>query len=123
MIMIVMFILMALPMLAIPVFWFLPLGQAIPVYLLSLLLSGWMFWLMRSNHKRPVTTGKESLIGRDAEIIGRAPDDLQDAFSLRVEGELWTARSQDNLQPGERVMITASEGNTLLVKRKKVPHG
>jgi membrane protein implicated in regulation of membrane protease activity len=116
--MIVMFILMVLPVLAIPVFWLLPLGQAVVVYIVCLALSGSMFWLMRGNRKRSVMTGKESLIGRDAEIIARSPDGGRPRYTLAIEGELWTARSGDALKLGEKVIITASQGNTLIVRRK-----
>jgi membrane protein implicated in regulation of membrane protease activity len=120
--MIIMFVLMLLPILAIPVFWYLPLGQAVIVYLLLLLLSGWMFWLMRSNRKRPVVTGKESLVGRDAEIIAISQNGSRVRYTVRVEGELWTGRSHDAMQPGEKVIITASAGNTLIVKLKDNTH-
>jgi membrane protein implicated in regulation of membrane protease activity len=117
--MIVMLILMLLPILAIPVFWFLPLGQAVIVYLLSLLLSGWMFWLMRRNKKYPVTTGREGLIGREAEAISTSTIGRKTAYTVRVEGELWTARSSDTLKQGETVIIIAVDGSILNVKRKK----
>jgi membrane protein implicated in regulation of membrane protease activity len=116
--MIVMFILMVAPVLAIPVFWLLPIGQAIAVYLIALALSGSMFWLMRGNHKRPVKTGKESLIGRDARIMARSSNGSHPKYTLMIEGELWTARSSDILKPDESAVITGSEGNTLIVERK-----
>jgi membrane protein implicated in regulation of membrane protease activity len=115
--MIVMFILMVAPILAIPVFWLLPLGQAVIVYVIALALSGSMFWLMRGNRHRPVKTGKESLIGRDAEITSRS-NGTRPRYTIRIEGELWTTRSRDALKTGEQVIITASEGNTLVVSRK-----
>ena len=116
--MIIMFILMVAPLLAIPVFWLLPIGQAIGVYFIALALSGWMFWLMRRNKKYRVVTGREGLIGRNAEIVARSRGGDRAAYTLRVEGELWTARSSDILQPGENVVITGSEGNTLIVERR-----
>jgi membrane protein implicated in regulation of membrane protease activity len=73
--MIIMFIVMFLPVLALPLFWALPLVQAVPVYIVCLLLSGWMFWIMRDNMKRPVRTGIESLIGKEAEVISRSSSD------------------------------------------------
>jgi membrane protein implicated in regulation of membrane protease activity len=112
-----MFILMVAPILAIPVFWLLPLGQAIIVYVIALTLSGSMFWVMRGNRHRPVKTGKESLIGRDVEITART-NGTRPRYTIRIEGELWTARSNDVLKTGEEVTITASEDNTLIVSRK-----
>ena len=114
--MIVMFILMLLPVLAIPLFFFLPPAASVPLYLLGLALSGWMFWLMRNNKRRPVATGHESLVGRDSEIISISENGNR-SYMLRIEGELWSALSDDLLKPGDRVTITASRGNTLYVKR------
>jgi membrane protein implicated in regulation of membrane protease activity len=81
--MIVMFILIALL-----VFWLLPLGQAILVYLLSLLLLDWMFWLIRRNKKYRVITGKEGLIGQEAEVVSTSIIRGKTAFTIRIEGEL-----------------------------------
>jgi membrane protein implicated in regulation of membrane protease activity len=39
-------------------------------------------------------------------------------YMIQVEGELWTVLSKDNLQPGNRVIITALRGNTPVVERK-----
>jgi hypothetical protein len=58
-IMAVMLILMFLPLIAIPAFWFLPLGQAIPFYGVCILLSALMFLIMHRTMRRPVTTGVE----------------------------------------------------------------
>jgi membrane protein implicated in regulation of membrane protease activity len=116
--MIVMVILMALPLLAIPVFWLLPLGQAIVVYLIALALSGGMYWIMARNHKRPVVTGKESLIGREVEIDAISRNGSRPTYTLKTEGELWTARSPDALKVGDKVIITASEGSALIIRRK-----
>jgi membrane protein implicated in regulation of membrane protease activity len=116
--MIVMFILMFLPLIALPVFWFLPLGQAVLIYLICFLLSGWMFWLMRRNKKYRVVTGREGLIGQEAEAISTSTIGGKTAYTVRIEGELWTARSHDAVQPGEKVVITATEGSILIVKHK-----
>jgi membrane protein implicated in regulation of membrane protease activity len=37
---------------------------------------------------------------------------------VRIEGELWSARSRDSLQPGETVMIAGVKGNYLTVEHK-----
>jgi membrane protein implicated in regulation of membrane protease activity len=117
--MIVMFILMVAPVLAIPVFWLLPLGQAIIVYVIALALCASMFWVMRGNRHRPVKTGKESIIGKEVEIKGKSKG-VRSRYTLMIEGELWTARSNDALKRGEKVIITGSEGNTLVVCRQDV---
>jgi membrane protein implicated in regulation of membrane protease activity len=116
--MFIMFILMFLPLIALPVFWFLPLGQAILVYLVAILLSASMFWIMRRTKRHPVTTGMESLSGKDTIVVAKSGDSNRATYTVRVEGELWNARSRDVLQPGEKVIIIGTEGNRLVVKHK-----
>lgn len=117
--MILMMILMFLPLIAIPVFWLLPIDLAIPVYLACVLLSAWMFWIMRRTHKRPVVTGAEGLIKQEARVVSKAGA----AVFVRVEGELWAARSDDPLDTGDRVIIVGKEGNMLRIKRTKLETG
>jgi membrane protein implicated in regulation of membrane protease activity len=118
-----MFLLMLLPLLTLPVFWFLPLRWAIPVYVFSISLSGLMFWVMRKTMKQPVATGRESLIGKDAEVISRSRPDYGAPYLVQIENVLWSAASPDDLQSGEIVTITAVEGNKLIVKRKNTDTG
>jgi membrane protein implicated in regulation of membrane protease activity len=118
-----MFLLMLLPLVALPVFWFLPLRWAIPVYAFSILVSGLVFRLMRKTMKRPVATGAESLIGKDAEVISRSRPDYGTPYLVQVENVLWSAASPDDLQSGEMVTITAVEGNKLIVKHKNMDTG
>jgi len=77
-----------------------------------------MFRLMRRTMRRPVTTGVESLIGKDAEVTSRSSSHGGTPYMVRIEGELWSARSRDSLQHGETVVIVAVKGNYLTVKRK-----
>jgi len=114
----VMLLLMALPVLAIPVFWFLPAVAAVPVYIFVVLLSGSMYWLMWRTMTQPAVTGTESLVGREAEVVSRSSESPSVPYTVRIEGELWSARSRDALQPGETVVIVAAEGNRLTVARR-----
>ena len=50
-----------LPILALPLFWFAPLAIAVPAYVVVLILSGWFYWLAVSAMRRPVHTGAEAL--------------------------------------------------------------
>jgi len=70
--MILLFMLVLLPMIALPAFWLLPLGWATSQYLASVLLSGSRFRFMCRNHKIPVATGVEAWINHDAEVISKS---------------------------------------------------
>lgn len=103
-----------LPLLALPVFWLLPLSVAIPVYLLSLVVT-WLAWrfIMRALH-RPVVTGARGLVGAAAEVVavntGSGP-----RFTVRTGGELWSARCDAPLRPGDSVVVRDVEGLRLRV--------
>lgn len=121
--MILMMILMFLPLLAIPVFWFLPLGDAIGIYIVCLLLSASMHWIMHTSMKRPAATGRESLVGEEVKVITKSSTDKISPYQVRIEGELWSADSPDSLEKGETVVITAYQGNRLKVERKTETKG
>jgi membrane protein implicated in regulation of membrane protease activity len=116
--MVVMMIVMLLPILAIPVFWFLPLEEAISLYIVCCLLSGSMFWIMRNNMKRPVKTGPESLAGKETRVISHSDSNMIMPYQVRIGGEIWEASSQDSLEAGETTVVVAVEGNKLIIKRR-----
>ena len=68
--------------------------------------------------KRHVVTGAESLIRKDTKVISRSGPDYA-PYMVQVENVLWTASSNDNLQPSEMVIILAVESNRLVIKHKK----
>jgi membrane protein implicated in regulation of membrane protease activity len=115
--MVLMPILMLLPLLALPVFWLLPLTQAIAIYLCVVLLSAAMFRIMRKAKKLPPMTGAEYLVGKDAKVVSKSPPEHAVPYLVRLDGELWSADSSDILQPGERVKITAVKSDCLIVKK------
>jgi membrane protein implicated in regulation of membrane protease activity len=60
-----------------------------------------------SRRRRPVT-GVEALLGQTA-VVSTLPT------QVRVAGELWEARSDRVLVPGDEVVVRGIEGLTLLV--------
>ncbi|MBI2217696.1 MAG: NfeD family protein [Candidatus Rokubacteria bacterium] len=103
----------ALPLLALPVFWVLPLPQALAVYVpVSALALGTGVVAVRAL-VAPATTGPEAMRGRRARVAttdGRR-------HVVKVDDELWTASCRDALGPGDRVVIVDVEGLTLRVRR------
>jgi membrane protein implicated in regulation of membrane protease activity len=96
---------MYLPLMAIPVFWFLPISQAMAVYFVCLLLSASMFWLMHRVHKLPVATGAEAFINRDVKVISKSTFGVGTTYVVQIEGELWTARTNEIVEIGDTVTI------------------
>jgi inner membrane protein len=102
-----------MPVLAIPLFWFAPLSVATPVYGLILIVSGWLYYLTVRAMRRPMKTGAEALVHSTGEVIGEE-DGL---FRVRAQSEIWSAWSKDRLQPGDRIEIIDIEGLRLKVRR------
>jgi membrane-bound serine protease (ClpP class) len=63
--------------------------------------------LLRWSRRRRAVTGAEALIGRTGVV--------ETATQVRIVGELWEARSERPLVPGEEVVVRAVDGLTLLV--------
>jgi membrane protein implicated in regulation of membrane protease activity len=117
--MLVMIILMFLPLLAIPVFFYLPADESVPIYLAGVLISAFMFWLMRRTGRIPVATGARGLINQDAIVVSKTAGRFRETYTVQVEGELWNARSDDNIQAGETATIVEAKGNLLAIRKKE----
>jgi membrane protein implicated in regulation of membrane protease activity len=63
--------------------------------------------LLRWSKRRRAVTGAEALVGQTAVVVTPT--------QVRVAGELWQARSDDVLVPGQEVVVRGVEGLTLLV--------
>lgn len=61
-----------------------------------------------------VRTGAEGMIGERGEVIEAVSGE---GGRVRVYGEIWTARSEAAVGPGERVRVTGVDGLTLEVER------
>jgi membrane protein implicated in regulation of membrane protease activity len=73
-----------------------------------------MFWLMRRNKKYRIVTGKQGLVGSEVEVLSKR--DRDGAYTVRVQGELWTAHSASTLESGERARVTKVDGMDLTVE-------
>jgi len=68
--------------------------------------------LLLRSRKRPVVTGKEALVGAEGEALAWQ----QEEGRVRVQGEIWRARSTQPLEPGTRVKVVNREGLVLFVE-------
>jgi membrane protein implicated in regulation of membrane protease activity len=106
-------LILMMPVLALPVFWFMPFSVAGPVYAVVLIISAWLYyWIMRAM-RRPVETGLEKILHSTGEVI-----DVQgESVRVRLQGESWEAESPDSLHPGDRVQVVSIHGLVLEVRR------
>ena len=63
--------------------------------------------LLRWSKQRRSPVGADALVGQTAVVVNSG--------QVRVAGELWEARSARPLVPGERVIVRAVDGLTLVV--------
>ncbi len=110
-----------MPVIALPLFWIAPMGFAVPGYLFVLVLSIFVYWLITRAMKQPVRDGFQSLIGTEASVISRVDSEHAARYLVRSQGELWSAFSKDELQPGDGVIIVGVRGVGVVIERSGTP--
>ena len=108
-------IILLLPVFGLVMFLVWPLIVAGPLYAILLLLSIWMYYFFYRQMQRPVISGMEALQDRLGEVVEVNGDELR----VRLEGEIWDARSSDRLQRGDRIRVTTLEGMRLIVVKEE----
>ena len=76
----------------------------------ALLLMGILGFLVRSR-RASVASGSEQMIGAQGEVVSWN----EGIGTVRVHGEIWSARSAGSLEPGRMVKVIARDGLTLVV--------
>lgn len=104
---------LALPILALVVFWIWPLWIAVPIYVAVAALSGLIYAKMMQVMRRPAESGVGELLHSEGEVVALDGSDIR----VLVHGEHWSASSPDSMQVGDRVRVTGLAGMTLTVRR------
>jgi len=105
-------LILMLPVVALPVFWLLPLTIAAPVYGAASTLAGVVYYFTWETGRRPVVIGRERLVGMQARVLGTEP-----VLRVELDGEPWRAKSADTLAAGDVVRVDAVRDLTLRVSR------
>ena len=88
-----------------------PWGTALVAVVIVAALA-FVIWRGILVHRRRVSAGKEDLVGKTA----RVRTALKPEGTVFIEGELWTAVSEEGrVKPGEEVIITAVDNLVLRV--------
>ncbi|MFQ6006425.1 MAG: NfeD family protein [Woeseia sp.] len=106
-------LILLLPVIALPVFWLLPISASIPIYATVFVISAWIYWYVVRVMRRPVVTGAEELqhgVGKVASI------DDDGVIRIRVDGELWRAKAAAPLKVGDKLRVVRLEGLVLHVE-------
>lgn len=104
---------LALPVLALVLFWVWPLRIAAPAYAVVVVLSGALYVKLIQAMRRPPAAGLDELAHGAGEVVSVEGGDVR----VLVHGERWSARSPDSLRVGDRVRVTGVDGMTLTVRR------
>jgi membrane-bound serine protease (ClpP class) len=86
------------------------------VVTMTVLFSGFLLLIVTlvvRGQRRPIAVGAEAMVGE----IGRAHERLSPSGTVLVHGEYWAADSDEPVDAGERVRVTAVEGLRLRVRR------
>ncbi len=94
-------LILAVPILALPIFWLVPPSQAIPIYLGVIGVTGLLLWPAMNALRRPPVTGREGMVG----ARGEALTDLRPEGLIRCQGEVWSATSADPVAAGKQVRV------------------
>ncbi len=105
--------LLILPLLALPIFWFVPLSVALPAYSIVAALSIMIYWYAIQAMKLPIQNGTEGLVGE----IGEAIETRNEILLVRIHNEIWQAVPlKDSLCVGDRLEVVSVERRMLRVK-------
>ena len=107
-----------LPFFGLPVFWLWPLSTALPSYLVILLLSAGIYYYAIAAMRRKVVTGPEALLHSEGVVVSQ----YGLKTTVRVQGELWSAHSKDELVPGDIIHVVDVDGLSLQVRRYVQPN-
>jgi membrane protein implicated in regulation of membrane protease activity len=97
---------------------FLPWPWTLAILIVGVILEvGEVIWGRRLARRWKAKTGPQTLIGMEAEVVSP----LRPAGQVRVNGEIWAARSATGADPGDTVVVKAVDGLTLAVEAASPP--
>lgn len=100
------------PIVLLPIFWFLPFGSALPLYLAMIGTSALLYFKIFAALRSEVQTGQEAMLGKEGLVI----EALDPEGKIQYASEIWEAMSKGRrFSKGERIRITGFEGLKLLV--------
>lgn len=106
-------LLLLLPVLALPLFWLLPLSEAGPPYAVLFVVSVFVYLYVWKAWRTPPANGTQNLIGTTGRVVRVGPHNV----TLQLGGELWTANVQGApLSVGERASVVAINGLRLTAR-------
>ncbi|MBI3041745.1 MAG: hypothetical protein HYY78_02855 [Betaproteobacteria bacterium] len=106
-------LILAMPLLALPVFWLLPMGAAIPLYGAAVAVTAGVYVLAVKAMRKPVCTGAEDML----RAVGTVREVRGNALTVWVKSELWSAKATERVAVGDIVEVIGIEELTLRVRK------
>jgi len=101
-----------LPFFALPLFWVLPFGTALPLYLFILATSFLLYLKVFQAMHQEAQTGQEAMLKKKALVI----EDIDPEGKIQYAGEIWDATGEGKrFLKGEQVIIRKFSGLSLIV--------
>jgi len=111
--MILMPLIMVSPILALLLFFYLPLETALPMYITILVVAGFYYVVMFRSMRAKTKTGLEAMIGEEALVI----EDIAPEGKVLFKDEIWTATARGReIVKGQKVKILEAKGLVLVVE-------
>lgn len=101
------------PILALPVFWLLPLSEPLPIWLVVAAGMALILWPVVRALRQPQAAGREGMLG----VRGKALTPLNPHGLVRCLGEVWSATAVEPIDSGEAVQILAVDRLRVRVER------
>lgn len=103
---------LAMPIISLPIFYFLPLQAAAQIYSVIFMISLAVYYATAKAMLKPVITGLEAMMGDFAEAL----EDLRPAGKIKYRNEIWDAYSKTGASKGEVVRIVGFDGIKAVVE-------
>jgi membrane-bound ClpP family serine protease len=106
-------VILASPILALPLFLFLPFRAALPPYIAIILATAFVYFKIVAAMRSRVHTGLEGMTGGEAVVI----EDIDPEGKVKFENEIWAATARGQRFPkGKKVRICGALGLELIVE-------
>jgi membrane-bound serine protease (ClpP class) len=103
-----------LPFFAVPLFWIFPFVTALPLYLLVLGISLFLYFKIFQAMRQKVKTGQEAMLGKKGLVV----EDIDPEGKIQYANEIWDATAREScFFKGEQVKIREIHGLVLQVEK------
>ncbi len=104
-------LLLFMPLIGLGLFIIFPFGVALPTYAIVSVTSLFIYYKVIRAMRQPVQSGREEMMGALATVV----TPMDSAGQVRYRNEFWSAVSEENLRPAQRVRIVGFKGLILIV--------